>query len=271
MKREHDLKRRLRSLSTLGDAVSAMKSLSAHHFREARGAVEPARLYREGVEQIASRVGARLAAGGSGVGLLVMGGELGLCGSFNSELAAVAAQRRAELASGPTLCVGRRVAALLSRRGVHLAQIYPAPTSVGGITEALLHVAEDLSALYIDRRLASFHVVSSRFAGVGAARPQITQLLPLAAKPAAPVAEPRYVPRAHLEAGVLREFLYITLYDLLLDSLASEHSARLLATQAAEEWLDDRRDRLRRHLAALRRESSTQEMLEISAGRHAPP
>ena len=50
MKRELELERRLRSLHTLGEAVGAMKSLSAHHFRETRSAVAPARIYREGVD-----------------------------------------------------------------------------------------------------------------------------------------------------------------------------------------------------------------------------
>lgn len=62
MKREYELKRRLRSLSMRGEAVSAMTSLSAHHFREARGAVPTARRYRQGVEEILRLTGASLPA-----------------------------------------------------------------------------------------------------------------------------------------------------------------------------------------------------------------
>jgi F0F1-type ATP synthase gamma subunit len=72
----------------------------------------------------------------------------------------------------------------------------------------------------------------------------------------------------------IREHLYITLCDLLIDALASEHGARLMATQSAEQWLGERTDRLRRRLAAARREASTQETIEIAAGaraRRAPP
>ena len=70
MKREVELQRRLRSLEALGEAVGAMKSLSAHHFREARRGIEPARRYREGVERILGWAGASLPGGDGEAGLL---------------------------------------------------------------------------------------------------------------------------------------------------------------------------------------------------------
>ena len=80
---------------------------------------------------------------------------------------------------------------------------------------------------------------------------------------------PRYVEPDHFVSVVVREYLYVTLFDLLLDALASEHGARLVATQNAETWLDKRTERLRRYLMATRREASTQEMIEIAAGARA--
>jgi len=56
------------------------------------------------------------------------------------------------------------------------------------------------------------------------------------------------------------------LSELLLDALASEHGMRLVATQAAGAWLDSRIHALQLQLSSLRRESSTQEVLEVSAG-----
>ena len=53
------------------------------------------------------------------------------------------------------------------------------------------------------------------------------------------------------------------------EALLQEHGARIVATQSAEQWLDERIERLRRHLAAARRESSTQEMIEIGIGMRA--
>jgi F-type H+-transporting ATPase subunit gamma len=269
MKREADLRRRLHSLSLLGEAVGAMKSLSAHHFREARRAVEPARVYREGVERMLDWCGVATTPGTGGAGLLVIGGELGLCGAYNARVADVAMERRVALGDGPTVCVGRRAATLLQRRELTLQATYSGPTSVRGITAVLLRLAEHVLVTYVQQQLASFDIVSNRFAGVGVTAPTSVRLLPFEPKARSDARAVRYVEPNALASAVTREFLYIMLHDLLLDALASEHGARLLATEGAQAWLDTGTERLRRRLAAVRREASTQEMLEIAGGARA--
>lgn len=269
MKKEIELKGRLHSLQALGEAVSAMKSLSAHHLREARQAVQPARDYRDGVVRILERAGATFTAGDRGAGLLVIGAELGLCGGYNAQLVELGAKHRAKLDGGPTFCVGRRAATLLGRRKVGVDRVYSGPTSVHGITALLLRLAEDMLTAYAAERLSSFDIVSSRFEGVGEAFPSTIRLLPVESNASAATRRPRYVEPDHFVSVVVREYLYVTLFDLLLDALASEHGARLVATQSAEKWLDERTERLRRYLMATRREASTQEMIEIAAGARA--
>jgi F-type H+-transporting ATPase subunit gamma len=269
VRREQEIRRRLRSLALLGEAVGAMKSLSAHHLRETRGAVAPARVYREGIERFLRWTGARLPGGDGAAGLLVIGAELGLCGAYGTHLVEAAVLRRAELGPGYTLCVGRRAATLLARRGVPVDQGYGAPASARGIPDLLLRLSQDILTRYVASRLSRFDVISSRFEGVGVDRPTGTELLPFQAEPAGGARAARYVSPERLSAVAGRELLYMTLYDLLLDALASEHGARLVATQAAERWLDAREESLRRRLGAMRREASTQETLEIAAGARA--
>jgi F-type H+-transporting ATPase subunit gamma len=269
MKRVLELKLHLRRLEALGVAIGAMKSLSAHHLRQVRSGVAPARSYREGVERIVAAAGAAIGAGAGEAGLLVIGSELGLCGSYNARVVEAGARRRSELGPGPTLCVGRRAAILLARRGVEIEATYPSPTSASGITGLLLRLAEDILVRYAHAHLASFDIVSSRFAGAGTAHPASVRLLPFAAEPAARPGRARYVAEETFASAAIREFLYVTLYTLLLDALASEHGARLVATQSAERWVQERTEKLRRHLAAARREASTQEMIEIAVAARA--
>lgn len=269
MKRQRDLEQRLRSLEMLAQAVSAMKSLSAHHFRATRAALEPARAYREGIDHLLESTGAWLPAGDGPCGLLVIGAELGFCAGYNSRVVAAAAERRAALGDGPTACVGRRAATMLARRGVRVDRSYRGPTSVRGITDALFHLTEDILTQYVDRRLSALEVVANRFEGVGASSPVVTRLLPIQSHPSAGAPVARYVRAERLAAVAVRELLYITIVQVQTDALASEHGARLAATQSAEHWLGERTDRLRRHLSAVRREASTQEVIEISAGARA--
>jgi len=266
MKREVELKRKLRSLKALGQAVGALKSLSAHHFRQARQSVEPARAYRDGVGRILEWSGATFRSGDGAAGLLIVGAELALCGGYNTQLVEAGLERRAELGAGPTFCVGNRARILLSRRGIELDRTYSGPTSVDGLASLLLRLAEDVLTSFANENLASFDIVSSRFSGVGTASPTMVRLLPIEPGAHNGRRRPRYVAQESFGSAVIREYLYVTIYGLLLDALASEHGARLAAAEAAETWLDDRTERLRRQLLATRREASTQEIIETAAG-----
>jgi F0F1-type ATP synthase gamma subunit len=62
---------------------------------------------------------------------------------------------------------------------------------------------------------------------------------------------------------VVREFLHAALYDSLIEALASEHGKRLVTAESARSWLTERIGATRRLAAAIRRESSTQELLEV--------
>ncbi len=57
MMREQQLAKRAKTLHTLDEAVTAMKSLSAHHFLLARRALEPAREYRSKIDELILQIG----------------------------------------------------------------------------------------------------------------------------------------------------------------------------------------------------------------------
>ncbi len=269
MRRRTELIRQLRSVRTLRSAVSAMKGISARHFRETRRELDPSDRYRDEVERISAWSGVRLEGGDGEAGLVVIGGELGLCGAYNARVVAAALAHRAELGPGPTLCVGHRTATMLRRRGMSLSTAYATPTSVAGITQTLLPLAEAIVSAYLDQGLTSLDIVSSRFTGVGSYSAGPVRLLPATAPLASDAPTIRYVSAEDMSAAAARELLYIRLYDLLLDAMACEHSARLVASQSAERWLDERTEHLARQLAAERREASTQEVLEIATSARA--
>jgi hypothetical protein len=57
MKREQALQRRLHAQETLYAAVSALQSLSAHHFRIARAALPATQAYRTGIDDALAAIG----------------------------------------------------------------------------------------------------------------------------------------------------------------------------------------------------------------------
>ena len=268
MKRAQTLRRQLDSLAMLGEAVNAMKSLSAHHLRAARGALTAARHYRDGIDGLMASAGiAQAAPRVERRALLLVAADLGLCDGYNTRLTDAALDARRRLGMHTLYCVGRRPLVAFRRAGVPLSRTYAAATSTTGLTGLLLTLADDVLGDYLHGTFNTLDVVSARFDGIGAFTPIVTRVLPVTpARSPTPATATPYVSREHLTRIAVREYLYSTLYELLLDALAAEHGVRLVATQSAGQWLDERVRELQRQLASVRRESSTQEVLEVAAG-----
>ena len=119
---------------------------------------------------------------------------------------------------------------------------------------------DDVLGDYLTGTFSSLYAVSARFDGVGAFTARTTRILPVASTQSVQrLAATPYATARHLAEAAVREYLYSTLYELLLDALAAEHGMRLV-----EEWLDTRMNDLQRQLASARRESSTQEVLDVA-------
>ncbi len=267
MSRKSLLTERMRTLQTLDAAVLGMKSLSAHHFRLTRAALVSVRAYRAELEYAVTSVApSQLGSEDAPPLLIVIGADLGLCAEYHARLLEAAREHARELRPGALDCIGRRTASLLARREIAVRRTYAAPSSVDDVTRALLDVVDSLLVDYASRRIGSVHVVAAHSAGVGRFDVLRTRLLPL--EPLSDRGPPlsRYVTNAHFEEVAVRERLFTGLLERVLDAMASEHGTRLVAAQAASEWLDRELGRARRALGALRREAGTQEILELVMG-----
>ncbi len=268
MRHEVYLRRRLHTLHTLHDAVSAMRSLAAHHFRIVRQGLQPTREYRTEIERILAEIGIpQPEPTAAPAGFLVVASDLGLCGDYNSRLARHAVEEHLQHQFAPVYSVGRRLRPSLARARIALQRNYDAPASLDGVFRLLLQLAQDLLEDYAAERIGSLYVASAHFDGVGHFTPVSTRLLPVGpVQTANPMRPTPYVDARHLRAVAIREYLYISLYELLLDALAAEHGMRLTAAEAALQWIDATSAQTSRKLSASRSESATQELLDIIGG-----
>jgi F-type H+-transporting ATPase subunit gamma len=273
MKREQALRRRLHAQETLYEAVSALQSLSAHHFRIARAALPATRAYRTGIDEALAVIGLTPPIMPTAPpGLVLIASDLGLCNGYNARLGQHAIAQHAHLQCSAVYCIGRRPVSLLERVQIPITRLYPAPTSVAGLTRLLLRLAQEVLSDHLAGAFSSLYAVSARFDGVGAFTPVCTPVWPPPPmRQSSPIRPSVYVSRARLVTVALREFLYIVLFQILLDALAAEHSTRLVATGSAAEWLKTRIAATRRQLAASHREATTQEVLDIVAGAKSKP
>jgi F-type H+-transporting ATPase subunit gamma len=152
----------------------------------------------------------------------------------------------------------------LARAGVEPVSTQPAPTSVAGLTGLLLPLVDTLLSLRRAGGLGALWLVAARFEGAGEYSPVRVPVLPVAAAASStPLASSPYCDAEQLRTVVVREYLYVSLYETLLEALASEHGKRLVTAESARSWLDERMSATRRLAAAIRREASTQELLEV--------
>ena len=271
MKRQQYLRHRLQTLTALQDAVGAMRSLSAHHFRGARQALMAARQYRTEMQSVIADIGIHQPLHPTApAGLLVIASDLGLCGDYNSRLSRLAVTEAKSHAVETVYSVGRRSRAALAKSSLVPFRTYNAPASLEGVAKLLLELAQEVLEDYLARRIGSLYVVSAGFEGVGHFTPLSTRVLPVEPVAAAkPLRRSPYINPTHLTAVAVREFVYINLYEVLLDALATEHGMRLMATESALEWLDDNTTMTSRRLTNARSEAATQELLDIvTGGRH---
>ncbi len=268
MKRQQLFQRRLQTLTALSDAVGAMRSLSAHHFRRARAALPAARQYREEMNRVISEIGIQQPLHASApTGLLVIASDLGLCGDYNARLSHLAMEELKQQTATVIYCVGRRSQAGLSSQAIVPARTYEAPASLEGLTRTLLRLSQDVMEDYLSLKIGSLHIISAGFEGVGHFATLLTQVLPVVSATDGIQLRPApYLNRDYLTTVATREYLYITLFEILLDALASEHGMRLMAAESALEWLESTAAITSRRLACARSEASTQELLDIVAG-----
>ncbi len=222
-----------------------MKALSAHHFLLCRQTLPAARAYRGELEAALNEIGVSQSLDfAAPAGLLLIVSDLGLCADYNIRLVQTAVDQVRRAGAGPFYCVGRRPRAVLARNQIVPNRLYTAPTSVDGLPGLLLKLAQDLLDDFGRQKMSSLQVVSARLEGAGRFSPVSTRVLPIElAQLSAPVRPTSYQSQRRLAAVALREYLYTTLHELLLDALASEHGMRLVAAESARLAGRNQRDR----------------------------
>jgi F-type H+-transporting ATPase subunit gamma len=268
MKRELDFARRLQTLRALHDAVSAMRSLAAHHFRIVRKALPEAREYRHEIDHIIDAIGIEQPSNANAPsGLLVVTSDFGLCSDYNIRITQAGVKEAIERQVGPVYCIGKRGHTILTREEHEPRLSFDAPTSADGLTKSLARLTRDLLNDFVTGQASSLWVVSARFDGVGRFTPVTVRILPVESRVPSSIPRPSpYVNRRYLEGVAVREFLYVTLYEILLEALAAEHGMRIVAAESALQWLENTIELTKRRLIASRSEESTQELLDIVSG-----
>jgi F-type H+-transporting ATPase subunit gamma len=277
-----EIRRRIRSVKNTSQITKAMEMVSAVKMRRATELVAASRPYAEKMTELVGGL-ARLASGDdvdplmiqrpiTRIGLILITADRGLCGSLNANAIRAAARLIVE-AGVPvdSLSIGRRGRDWLVRHGANLI------AEVTGLSERpSLADVDSITRVAIDGyRSAQFDrvdIIHNRY--VSTTRQEVVrrQILPVVPPNDGQTKLIDYILEPSAEAvlsQLLPRYVETEVYQAVLDSVASEHSARMLAmhnaTQNAREVVQD----LTLSYNKARQSTITTEILEIAAGAEA--
>jgi F-type H+-transporting ATPase subunit gamma len=298
---QRDVRDRIAAVKNIQKITSAMEMVAAARLRRAEQRIEALRPYASAIRRMT-----RQAAEAAGelpsvpilrehdevrsVGLLLVAGDRGLAGAFNSNIvrAGVAAGREHE-AEGERpvyFASGRRPASSLAFRGLEVADSFTGFTDRPSYADAR-RIAERLMAAYMDDEVDKVEVFYNGYVSPIQQVLRRETLLPLQQATVLEEeesdheeerersSEDRPQERAAVEyepdpEAILRrlvpDYVEISIYRALLESTASEHGARMTAMRNASENAGELITDLTLEMNRARQAEITQEIMEVVAG-----
>lgn len=284
MRTLEELRRGLESIEELGSIVRTMKALSAASIRQYEEAVRSLGHYYRTVELGLHVVLRHLpeeethSPEPEGAIAVVFGSDRGLCGHFNRQIADFALEHLDALAPVPDrslLVVGARAASRLEAAGQPVRETLAVPASAEGIADTAARVLVTLDRWMAGGAPRRVLLLFNRHRTGAEYRPTAFPLLPvrlagfrrLEEEPWPTRQLPAFAgdPRRLFQA-LLREYFFVSVHRASAESLASEHAARLLAMQGAEQKIAEEHEETLRLLRQKRQDEITAELLDVVSG-----
>jgi len=281
-----DIRRRISSVKSTQQITRAMKLVSAAKLRRAQERLLAARPYASAMGEVVADLAARapralhpLLAERSGNRrlLLVVSGDRGLCGGFNSailrratELLRAARQEEVRLT---LLVVGRKARDFFRRRGeVEIRSEH------AGIFDTLAYghaarIAREATGAFLGDEVDRVDLLYNEFKSAATQRLVVEPLLPIRPAPAseeAPSADFEFEPSPEaVLASLLPRHVEVAVFHALMESFAAECGARMTAMDNATRNASEMIDLLTLQFNKARQERITNELLEIVSGAEA--
>jgi F-type H+-transporting ATPase subunit gamma len=283
-----DIRRRIRSVKNMQQITKAMKMVSAAKLRRAQERVVLSRPYSATISRVLQNLAAH--AGdvshplleqreSDNVLLVLMTADKGLCGAFNTNLikAAAAFMRDNPGKNVRMVPVGRRGRDFFRRRGVQMPSDYVNVVGRQVDYDVAAGIGRDLIDLYLDeeRAIGRVYVIYSEFQSAISQRPVVKQLLPIADfgdGDAVGTESVDYIyeqPPEEIFAQLLPKYVETQIFHAMVESVASEHGARMTAMDSAAKNAAEMIDRLTLYANRVRQASITNEIIEVVSGAQA--
>ncbi len=274
-----EIRRRIKSVQSTAKITKAMEMVAASRMRRAQEHTIAARPYAEKMREVLADLAAQRQEDEEPQPLLVqrpvkkielihITSDRGLCGGLNANINRTAASFIMEQ-SVPvtTVTLGLKGRVFMMRSGqqvrAEFTRIGDRP-SVADVLPVARIVIDDYTNAVVDQ----VYLCYTQFVTTVTQKPMLWQLLPIegAAEPGRHT-EYIYEPSPQeVLAQLLPRFIEMQLYHALLESIASEQSARMVAMRNATDNANDLIEELTLTRNKLRQEMITEELMDITGG-----
>lgn len=279
-----DLKRRIRSVRNTQQITRAMKFVAAARLRRAQEKALSSRSYARALSRVIHSIALRVPADAhpllqkrpeERVLLLMVSGERGLCGAFNSNVIRRSLEflRSRPVDKTEIITLGRKGRDTMRKQRWKILAEYVDITSRPDHSHAA-EIAQKISALYENDEVDAVYIVFNEFKSVLAQTLTLEKLLPIDPESVKDESKPAETPVEYLYDGPQGEFLarllprYVEaqVFRALAESSASEHAARMTAMESATKNAGDLIDKLTLYMNKVRQAAITKEIIEIVSG-----
>ncbi len=277
------IRRRIRSVQSISKITRAMEMIAALRMRRAQERGLAGRPYAEKITQVISDLAALsrpedplhpLLKQRSIRNIIVVHitPDRGLCGglvsNINRKTANFVLEQGAQKKPVTLITVGRKGQDYMRRYGLKVLAEFTAlgdnPTQLDTLAISKIIIDE-----YTNATADAVYLSYTQFVNTMVQKPALLQILPVKPAELRPIENVDYIyePNSNVVlGGLLPRFIEMQVYHAVLESIASEHSARMVAMRAATDNANELTTDLTLAYNKARQESITKELLDITGG-----
>lgn len=278
-------KRKIKSAEDLRSIVNTMKVLASVSIRQFEKAAESLGEYYRTVEMGLQIVLGRLiqeelpfvrSAKESSAIIIALGSGQGLCGSFDERIVSFIDRLMAEekIDDPGFLVMGERLASQIEQDR-KVVEVFNLPGSVSGLNGYTLQLLTAVEKARMEERAGRVLIIHNKPVARGRYQPRVQYLLPLDRYWLNRLANREWptnnIPQFTMDATelftqIVRQYLLVSFYRAMAESLAAEHTGRLNSMTVAEQKIEERLQELNNRYAEERHKAITEELLDIQSG-----
>ncbi len=281
-----DIKRRIKSVKNTQQITKAMKMVSAAKLRRAQENIVAARPYAEKMYEMIASISSKLPAEQSHplfeakeegkTEVILITSDRGLCGGFNSTLIRLAERFIIEHAESEIVFtfIGKRGGEHFKKRDIEIARSMPIGNKAPGY-ELAADIAKDIIASYGKEEdgINELYAIFSEFQSALVQTPTVLKVLPMEPPESEGDDDQRELlfepgPTEVLDS-LLPKYVEGQIFRALLESVASEHGARMTSMDSASKNASSMIDGLTLQYNRVRQAAITKELMEIIGGSEA--